>query len=101
MNYREIVPIPFWLPNLPLEASRIVLYNFHNYNFDGTDATVSYRLEGVPVSDEYIGTNPPLRLLYEGSVTIPNEIVQNWGEDDEPIFQYVIDVLGLVRAEGE
>ena len=86
MNYRNIAPVGFWSPEGEKEAVRIMLYNFHNYNFNGSDSYVSYKLQ---MEDEV--------SLHEGSVAIPDTIVQAWGEDDEPIFDYVISQLGLTK----
>lgn len=75
-----------------------MLYNFHGYNFDGKDSTVSYKLgfvELVNSPDELETQTERWTSLYEGSVTIPDYIVQAWGEDDEPIFDYVMEALNL------
>lgn len=63
-----------------------MLYNFHNYNFDGTDSTVSYRLQ----TEEEV-------TLSEGSIAIPDDVVQAWGVDDEPMFDYVATKLNLTK----
>lgn len=102
MNYRTIAPVEFWSPTGDKSASRILLYNFHGYNFDGTDSRVSYKLlEVVVVPDVDAEGNDIekeiLTSLSEGSVNIPDEVVQAWGIDDEPIFDYVIDQLNLEK----
>lgn len=87
MNYREISPVSFWSPEGDKIATRILLYNFHGYNFDGTNSIVSYKLQ-----------DDGEKSLSEGSVSLPDTLVQAWGEDDEPIFDYVISELNLTRA---
>lgn len=92
MNSRKIEPISFWSPNGQQEATSIRLHNFHGYNFDGSSSSVSYRLgftQSQADSDEWFV------CLAEGSVTIPDEVVQDWGADDECIFNHVITQLGL------
>lgn len=86
MNYRPIAPITFWSPSGNQQATRLMLYNFHNYNFDGTDSTVSYRLQ----TEEEV-------TLSEGSIAIPDDVVQAWGVDDEPMFDYVATKLNLTK----
>lgn len=98
MNKRKIQPVQFWRQNGASEATHIMLYNFHNYNFDGSDSVVSYKLG----FEEVVGGPEETDVarwtsLYEGSVMLPNTVVQEWGEDDEPIFDYVMEVLNLTR----
>lgn len=96
MNTRDINEINFWNADGIKQADKIMLYNFHGYNFDGTDSRVSYRIGYYENTDN---DTERWHSLYEGSVNIPNSVVQSWGEDDEPIFDYVIDQLNLEYAE--
>jgi len=96
-NARKIQPLEFWSPDGIKVADYLVLYNFHGYNFDGTDAMVSFRIAELR-------ENPAMHAQYwesrwEGSIAIPNDVVQTWGEDDEPIFDYVIAQLNLTKVE--
>lgn len=97
MNTRKIRPIQFWRQSGTSTATDILLYNFHGYNFDGTDSAVSYRIGFLETVTGPDGETPIERWtsLSEGSVIIPNSIVQAWGEDDEPIFDYVMEELNL------
>lgn len=106
INARKINKVNFWKQTGTAEADHILLYNFHNYNFDGSDAVVSYKLgfiEIIPTSvtsengDVQTVDSERWSSLYEGSIILPNTIVQEWGEDDEPIFDYVIEELNLTR----
>lgn len=96
INTRKITPINFWSKEGDKSADTILLYNFHGYNFDGTDSWVSYRLGVIEQLEE-----DTVRFVayFEGSVPVPNGIVQAWGEDDEPIFSHVISTLNLTRDE--
>lgn len=94
MNYRTIEPVGFWSPAGIKNATRITLYNFHGYNFDGTDSLVSYKLQEVGLDSEGEET---VTSLSEGSVAIPNSVVQAWGIDDEPIFDFVLEELNLEK----
>lgn len=95
MNYRTIEPVGFWSPEGTKLATRLTLYNFHGYNFDGKDSIVSYKLQEVILDNEGVET---LSSLSEGSVAIPDSVVQAWGADDEPIFDYVLDQLNLEKV---
>lgn len=88
MNTRNIQPVSFWTPEGQKQASKIKLFNFHDYNFDQQDTSrVNWQLI------ESINNN----ILDSGSVLIPYSIVEAWGQDDEPIFDYVITTLGLTK----
>lgn len=97
MNTRAITPdiITRWTEDGVKNATVIKLFNFHDYNFDGQDSSkVHYHLcEEIPLDNGDIVHNP----LYSGTVTIPDALVQNWGQDDEPIFAYVVSQLPLVE----
>ena len=90
MNKRNIEPVEFWTPAGTKTAGEILLYNFHGYNFDGTDSLVSYKIGNTDDDGKW-------NSLSENSVAIPDDVVQAWGEDDEPIFNYVIGYLGLTE----
>lgn len=103
INTRKITPINFWSKEGNKSADSILLYNFHGYNFDDTDSWVSYRLgtvvtREIPVEEGVI-IEKSFASYFEGSVAIPNDIVQAWGQDDEPIFDYIISTLNLTRDE--
>ena len=95
-NTRLIQPINFWRDGQDVQATSILLYNFHGYNFNDTDSWVSYKLGVVEVIGEETSV---FTSYFEGSIPVPNTVVQEWGEDDEPIFDYVINTLNLTRDE--
>lgn len=96
INTRKINPVNFWSKDGDKSADTILLYNFHGYNFDGTPSWVSYKLGVIEQLDE-----ESVRFVsyFDGSVTLPNTIVQSWGADDEPIFSFVISELNLTEDE--
>lgn len=91
MNTRDIQPVSFWSPTGNQDANKIMLYNFHGYNFDGSESVVSYKLGFFNEEEKWTS-------LSEGSVMLPNDVVQAWGADDEPIFDYVIQQLNLTEV---
>lgn len=96
MNTRRIKPVEFWNDGNTKEATSIRLYNFHGYNFDGSNSIVSYKLECEESFEVDGGESIAQRTsLFEGSVSVPDDVVQSWGADDEPIFDFVIGELNL------
>lgn len=93
MNVKTIKKVVFWKPEGKMNADTLMLYNFHGYNFNGEASFVSYRLGQA---NESFATG--LMPLFEGTIQLPDEIVQQWGEDDNPIFDYVMNQLGLQEA---
>lgn len=101
VNERRIEPVTAFSPQGIRTAEYIQLYNFHQYNFDGQDsALVNYELVFyVPEVQEDPEAEPKLArgVVFSGTIGIPDDVVQSWGADDEPIFDYVIETLGLVK----
>lgn len=102
-NIRQIEEIESWIPSGVATANMLQLYNFHNYNFDGQDSSrVSYRLFSWEDTGTVDGAGDPVykqKIVNEGTVIIPDSVVQSWGTDDGVIFDYVIANLGLVQVE--
>lgn len=95
MNTRNIAAISFWTPTAVEQADALMLYNFHGYNFNGTASSVSYKLGRF----EQMGDEEPKFVsLAEGSVSVPDAVVQSWGQDDECIFDHVIAELNLEKV---
>jgi hypothetical protein len=117
MNYRNITPVSFWTPNGDKEASRIKLRNFSEYNFDGSGGKVYWELLNVTITQqenyeypeptEAVPEPDPIVTMVEventstladGNLYISDDIVQQWGEDDEIIFDFVCSTLGLTKT---
>lgn len=103
INTRKINPINFWSKDGDKLADTILLYNFHGYNFDGTTSWVSYKLGTIEVTEqetegEVVRTERFISY-FEGSIPMPNTVVQAWGQEDEPIFDFVISELNLTKDE--
>lgn len=88
MNTRQIQPITAWTPEGQKEISVLALSNFSDYHFDNGSGIVEYKLISV---DLELGATEH----FIGKIEIPSSIVQQWGADDEPIFQYVAQTLGI------
>jgi hypothetical protein len=117
MNYRNITPVSFWTPSGDKEASRIKLRNFSEYNFDGSGGKVYWELLNVTITEqenyeypeptEAVPNPDPIITIVEventstladGNLYISDDIVQQWGEDDEIIFDFVCSTLGLTKT---
>ena len=86
MNIRNIQPITVWSPEGQREVDKLKLLTFYGYDFNNNDGGyVDYRLLG-----------PDGTIEFGATLLIPASIVQQWGESDEIIFNYVALTLGLV-----
>jgi hypothetical protein len=102
-NTREIFPQqPIWTSNGSKNAKYLALTDFFNYHFDNGGGIVTYKLIGEKdngtstLEDGTIVQNPSSLIdLFQGNVSIPSNIVQQWGASDDIIFQYVATTLGL------
>jgi hypothetical protein len=85
MNTRLIQQIDIWSPDGQRTVDKISLDNFYGYKFDDGVGYVDYTLIG------YQGES-----YYNSNVEVPSNIIQQWGADDEIIFDYVATTLGLI-----
>jgi hypothetical protein len=102
-NTREISPqVSVWTPSGSKNAKYLALTDFFNYHFDNGGGYVTYKLIGEQdngtstLEDGTVVTNPPSLVdLYQSNLSVPSNIVQQWGASDEIIFNYVATTLGL------
>lgn len=102
MNTRTIQPKSVWTPSGEKTATIFALTNFSNYRFDNGPGLVSYKLTGMESPGTSIDENGQTITLPEsavdyflGTIEIPANVIQQWGESDEIIFNYVANQLGL------
>jgi hypothetical protein len=90
MNTRSIQPVQSWSPSLgDVSIDTLVLTDFFHYYFDNGGGKVSYSLSGIdPTTQSSID-------YFSGIVDVPSSVIQQWGSDDEIIFQFVATTLGL------
>lgn len=99
MDSRNIKAVKIWQNGVNTSANVLKLYNYGGYSFTNSESYVSYRLGKiitVPTIDD--GTREEFVTVTEGSLMLPFEVVQNWGDDDQPIFDYVMQALNLTAA---
>lgn len=86
MNTRQIKPEILWTPEGKKEATILALSNFFDYHFDNGSGKVNYKLIGIEQSAiEY----------FSGEIIIPSEIIKQWGESDDIIWNYISETLNI------
>jgi hypothetical protein len=102
MDTRQISAVSIWTPSGDKLATEIRLRNFSEYNFDGTGGRVFWQLLNVYETEEIVDDETVVTInklsIQDGYVSISDDIVQQWGEDDEIIFDFVCSTLGLTKT---
>lgn len=84
---KQFTPKQLWSTNGIQTIDTIKLTNFTGYDFHESMGRVEYAI-GNTIEDVFTP-------LINGSVELPEEVVNNWGASDEPVIDYVIAKLGL------
>lgn len=102
MNTRQIQPVSIWTPTGLKNATYFALTDFFGYHFDNGIGKVTYKLIGMEpggtttLEDGTVIQNPDSAVDYvTDNLEVPGSIIQQWGADDEIIFEYVATSLGL------
>lgn len=85
MNTRSIQQFDIWSPDGVRTADKLKLLTFYGYEFNDGPGYVDYQLLGS--NDE---------MYYQATILIPGTTVQQWGADDDVIWDYIATTLGLV-----
>jgi hypothetical protein len=88
MNTRLIQQIDIWSPGGQRNVDKLSLTNFYGYKFDDGVGYVDYTLIGIQGE-----------VYYSGNVEVPSNIIQQWGADDDIIWDYVATTLGLILVK--
>jgi hypothetical protein len=91
MNTRVIEPITVFTTDGQKQVSLLSLVNFCGYNFLNSSGVVSYILSGLITVD---GVDSYVEYIHN-TLEVPANIIQQWGSDDNIIFQYVATTLSL------
>jgi len=87
MNTRTIQPKTSWSPELgDISIDTLCLKDFFHYFFDGGGGVVSYTLSNSQTEIDY----------FSGNLEVPSSVIQQWGANDDIIFEYVALALNLV-----
>lgn len=90
-NQRTIIPVTTWVNGETKTMSVLQLDNYSGYNFTDSPGFVTYTLcveAGVAPDTYYEGVTG-------GVVYLTWPLVENWGTDDQPIFDYVAEELNI------
>ena len=89
INDRQIQPINLWVNGVSSTAEVITLDGYSGYNFVDSAGEVHYVLSSYDAS-----TDTKVSII-QGVVQLSYDVVENWGTDDQPIFDYVAEQLNI------
>lgn len=93
-NEIKIEPITAWV-NGQIKQLNLISFNYYSqYDFDRNPGYVNYSLCDLIEDDEVQRTIPYINE----NMYLPLSLIETWGEDDTPIFDYVLQQLQLTRA---
>ena len=106
-NTRQIQPKVIWTPQGEKTITIFAISNLSEYHFDNSAAKIEYKLiymkdNGVQTITNEDGsvTTIPLPQSAEELITdtllIPASVIQQWGTDDDIIFEYATETLGFI-----
>lgn len=84
-NEREISPINTWVNGMVKSGNILMINAFISYDFLGGTSLISYSI-----------VNESRQAIAGGDVNIPFSVVNQWGADDQIIFDYVAQQLNLI-----
>ena len=102
MNTRNITPFSLELNTGIKTATIFSIRNIFDYHFDNGSAKVIYVLSGMESRGTYVNENGDMQSYPESAIDyavsqmdIPASVIQTWGTDDNVIFDYVANQLGI------
>lgn len=101
-NERQIQPIQTWVNGNVVTLSVIKIDNYYGYDFIQNAGYAHYCLceYSETTIQDYDGNDILIankRSVLDGSIPMTWQLIENWGTDDEPIFQYVLNQLNLTQ----
>ena len=85
MNTRDIQQFDIWSPQGLQPVNKLKFLTFYGYEFNDGPGYVDYQLLG-----------PNNEMQYQATLLIPESIVQQWGADDDVVWDYAANTLGLI-----
>jgi len=103
-NEIKIQPITTWVNGESKTLDVLRLDNYFQYDFLMCPGRVHYCIceTYTSISTDDNGNQSQVdqyRSIIDGNVELPWSIVEDWGTDDTPIFDYVLQQLNLTRYE--
>ena len=90
-NQRAITPITTWVNGETKTMSVLQLDNYSGYNFTASPGFVTYTV----CAEQGIAPDSYYEPVISGIVYLTWPLVENWGIDDQPIFDYVAGELNI------
>ena len=84
---KTFTPKQLWSITGVQTIDTIKLTGYEGYDFHGATGRVNYAIGAM--EGEFFTP------LINGSVELPEDVVNAWGESDTPVIDYVINKLGL------
>lgn len=95
-NQRAIAPVTSWINGENKTMTILMLDNYQGYNFIDSPGYVNYVLQAEVTTDDGQGNiSTSIQGVVAGTVNLTWPLVENWGMDDQPIFDYVATELNL------
>jgi hypothetical protein len=91
-NEREITPVTLWVNGQSYTASIFSLNGYGGYNFIDSPGEVQWTMLA------YDAVEDSKQQIMQGILPLTYDIVESWGADDEPIFDYAMAQLNLTLA---
>lgn len=90
VNDRQIEPLNLWINGVSSTAEVLTLDGYSGYNFVDSAGEVHY------VLSSYDATTDTKTSIIQGVIQLDYTVVENWGGDDQPIFNFVAQQLNLI-----
>lgn len=96
-NEIEINPIQVWHQGLIKTLDVFLLEQYSGYDFNENAGRVIYRIGKYgEATNEHGELVSAISWIVAGPIDLPYSLVENWGNDDTPIFEYVAQQLNLI-----
>lgn len=99
-NEREIQPVQTWVNGQMKTLQLIRIDRYAGYDFNMSPGHAHYCLCSYSVKDQNdengVYTHYLKPTIVDGNIELPWSLVETWGEDDTPIFEYVAQQLNLI-----
>lgn len=95
-NAREITSINIWVNGINKQADVLTADNYFGYDFNGSVGEVFYSLQKYEIGTNADGNMFTMLIpIISGKVQLTTDVVNNWGSDDQIIFNYLAQQLNL------
>lgn len=85
MKTKEFQSFNIWSSNGQQLVNKLKLINFYGYQFDDGISYVDYQLLDINNN-----------VMFNGTLPIPYNIIQQWNGDDNVIFNYMGTTLNII-----